>query len=559
MALNVNITSWLSFSSSNRISYFSDKSHNYVSPVAAGTYHDNGYIYESQNMAYDGISTNLLKFKFDKDKHSISGLAGVEFQGGHFEYISVAGKGLPVGFDVPAVASSEIEIDGSYTNDYFQSIISQVNYDYNKKYFLTASFRVDESSNFPPDNRIAMFPAVAASWMISKEQFMENIDLISELKIRTSFGMTGDPDIGASRYMGLFSLNTQYNGNPAAIPDQLANYGLTWEKTNELNFGVNIGILNRVNLIADIYKNVTTDLIVLAAQPLSQGFEYRWENSGTLTNKGIELALSVLAVKSRLFEWRVDFVYAANNNKLSGIETPFYSTIGGVSQIYKNDTEIYTFIMPKWLGVDTETGAPLWEKVVSDENGTVISREPTSDYTEATPQEVGNALPDFEGGINSFFSYKNLSLNLSLAYQYGNDVYNSTRIFMNSDGHEPYYNYMVLKDDWSIWERPGDNATEPSWQNAELSTQTSSRFLEDGSFWKLRNVTIRYDFPRKMIGKYFEGLAISVRADNIWTWTNFWGQDPEVTLNRADWAMPGVSNFRYPSSKQFVFNVEIKF
>ncbi len=559
LALDFKITKWLSFTSTNRLSYYTDKSHDYVSPTTAGNYHDKGYIYENQNLSYDGISTNLFKVNFDFGKNSFSGLIGGEFQGSHYEYLSVEGKGLPEGFDVPAVAASELAIDGSYTDSYFQSFISQINYNYDKRYFLTASYRIDESSNFPPDNRVAHFPTISASWLAKNEHFLKDANVLSNLRLRLSWGITGDPEIGASRYMGLFSLNTQYNNNPGATPFQLPNYGLTWEKTNELNLGFDLGLWNRINLTVDMYNNVTTDLIVLAAQPLSQGFEYRWENNGTLTNKGIEIALSTINIKSPSFEWGMDLIFAYNDNKLSGIDVPFYTTVSGVSQIYRNGVSIYTFVLPKWLGVDVETGAPLWEKVVEDENGNVISREPTSDYSEATPQEVGNALPKFTGGFNTYFTYKNLSLYASFAYQYGNDVYNFTRRFMDHDGHEPYYNYMVLKDDWNIWERPGDVATEPSWQNAELSRENSSRFLEDGSFLKLRNITLRYDFPKRLVNPVLKGLAISFKADNIWTWTSFWGQDPEVTLDQAEWSMPGVTDFRYPNSKQFVLNVEVKF
>jgi TonB-linked SusC/RagA family outer membrane protein len=559
LALNVKITSWLTFNSSNRLTYNSRKSNNFVSPTVAGVYHDKGFISQNQTFNYSGISTNLLKFNFLRGKSTISGLAGLEFQGGHYEWSSLEGKGLPEGFDVPSVASSEIQIGGAYSNEYFQSVITQVNYDYDKRYFLTASFRADETSNFPANNRVAYFPAISASWLVSNESFLQTSETVSSLKVRASYGITGDPDIGASRFMGLFSLNTQYNGHPAAIPYQLANYNLTWEKTNEAGFGFELGLFNRVSLTVDAYKNITRDLLVLAAQPLSQGFEYRWENAGRLTNTGIELGVSAIVLQTSALEWNVDLVFATNKNVLSDIDSPFYTTVNGVSQVYRNDVELYTFVMPKWLGVDKQTGAPLWEKLTKDNSGNIISSEPTSDYAEATPQEVGSALPDFQGGLNTSVKYKNFTLGVSFAYQYGNKVYNFTRRFMDHDGHEPYYNYMVLDKGESIWTKPGDDATHPSWQNAELSRENSSRYLEDGSFIKMRNVSVRYEFSKKRLGSYLQGLAVSLMADNLLTFTNFWGQDPEVTLNQASWSMPGVSDFKYPNSKQFLVKVELKF
>jgi len=554
--LDVKIFDWLSFSSSNRLSYGSDKSHSFVSPLVGGTYYGKGYINELQSTWYGAISTNLLKFNYEFGDHSIDGLVGVEADGGYYEFLSAQGTGLPEGFSVLDVASSEQQIGGLNTTEYFRSFISQLNYNYKKKYFLTASYRIDATSNFPPESRTAHLPSVAASWLLSNEDFIQNnASFITLLKLRGSFGVTGDPDIGASRYMGLFSLSSNYNGQPAALPYQLQNYDLTWERTNELNFGIDLGLFNRVNFTMDIYKNVTEDLIVLVAQPLSQGFEYRWENAGNVTNKGIELGLSAIVVKTPSLSWELGAVFAKNANELSGIGNSFYTTVGGVSQVYRDGGEIYTFVLPKWLGVDEQTGAPLWEKI--NEDG---SKEPTSKYADATPQEVGNALPDFVGGFNTTLTWKGLSLYANFAYQYGNDVYNSTRRYMDHDGHEPYYNYMKPADDWVLWTQPGDVATHPSQQNAELSRENSSRFLEDGSFMKLRNVSISYELPKKWANAAkMHSVTLSLRADNVYTWTNYWGQDPEVNLQQADWSMPGVSDFKYPNNKQFVFNIDIKF
>jgi len=558
--LNLDITDWLSFSSANRISYSSNKSYNYVSPVAAGTYHDKGFVSEIQSEWLGGISTNLFKFRFSGDKFNFDGLAGFEFDKGKYEFISVEGKGLPVGYSVPSVASKEKLIGGSYEKSAMQSLISQFNVNYNKKYFLTASYRIDQSSNFPAKHRTAHFPTVGASWMASNEDFLKSSSVINLFKLRISYGITGDPDIGASRYMGLFDLSTQYSNNSAAVPLQLANYELTWEQTNTLNIGFDFGLFKRVDLTVDAYNSVTKNLLILVAQPLSQGFEYRWENAGQVTNQGIELGLSALIVNTTDFKWDMGIVFAKNINELSGIENPIFRSVGGISQVYRNEAEIYTFMLPKWLGVDEQTGAPLWEKITKDENGAIISREPTSDYSQANPQEVGSALPDFQGGITTTVSYKGFSVYCNVAFQSGNYIYNHTRQYMDHDGHEPYYNYMKPKGDWSRWERPGDVATHPSMQNAELSRENSSRFLEDGSFIKIRSLRLNYTFSKNLINRWkLQDLIVSIGADNLFTFTNYWGQDPEVTLSQGDWSMPGLSDFKYPNNKIFVFSLNIKF
>lgn len=560
LSLKYKINNWISFNSNNRIGFNTTKSHRFISPKASGTYFNKGYIYEEQSLWYGGISTNLIKFEKSFNKHSINGLFGFEADKGFVENISVEGKGIPSGFDVPATASKELKIGGANSTELIMSGLSQINYDYNKKYFITASYRVDVSSNFPKGNRIAKFPSVSASWMISRENFLLGNNIINSLKLRASWGITGDPDIGASRYMGLFNLSSQYNGNSVATPYQLQNYDLTWEKTNQNNIGLDISFLKRIDLTLDVYKNITNDLIVLIAQPLSQGFEYRWENQGKVTNTGAEIALSAKIIERKKLQWNFNFSAAYNKNKLSGIDAPFYRSVAGITQVYRNDADIYTFMLPKWLGVDEQTGAPLWEKIEKDENGKIISREPTSNYAEADPQEVGKALPDFQGGFGTSLKYGRLHFNTTFAFQYGNDIYNFTRMFMDHDGHEPYYNYMQPKDDWKRWEKPGDIATHPSMQNNTLSNQISSRFLESGNFIKLRNITLAYDVPIKRFAKNkISAFTISISADNLRTFTNYWGQDPEVALSQGDWSMPGVSDFKYPNNTQYVLNIDIKF
>jgi TonB-linked SusC/RagA family outer membrane protein len=560
LVLDYKITNWLSFSSSNRLSASTTKSHDFVSKLAAGTYYGKGYINESSGLDYGGISTDLLKFNFDGKIHSFSGLVGVEGQQDHFESLGAEGKGLPEGFSVPAVASKELLIHGYKDASYMQSFISQFNYNYKSKYFFTGSYRIDATSAFPPKNRNAHFPSVSAAWLVSNENFLKDLKMVDMLKLRASYGITGMKDIGAYKYMGLFDLSTQYNSDAAAVPYQLANPDLTWEKTEQFNIGFDLGLFDRLTINLDYYRNVTRDLLIQVAQPLSVGFEKKWENVGRVNNNGLELTLSTILVKSSDFQWTFDITYGTNSNRLKGIDTPIYQTLNGISQIYRNNGELYVFNLPKWLGVDVQTGAPLWEHLEKDANGNVTSRTPTSEYADATAQEVGHALPKFQGGFNTFLKYKRVSLSMNVSYMYGNDVYNFTRKFMDNDGHEPYYNLMKWKSGWSRWKTPGDVATHPSIQNSALSTENSSRYLEDGSYLKLRNVTLRYEIPQNIVKKLkLQQLAVSFSGDNLLTLTKYWGQDPEVTITPSTYVMPGVSDFKYPPNKQYVFTLEVKF
>jgi TonB-linked SusC/RagA family outer membrane protein len=559
LIFNLKITDWLSFSSSNRGSMNSTKSHDFVSRLAAGTYHNKGFINENNVMGFGGITTNLFKFNHKFNDHDLSGLAGFEGQGSYYETLMGEGKGLPEGFSVPNVASSEYRIGGLNDRSNSESFISQLNYNYKGSYFLTGSYRIDATSAFPPNNRVAHFPSLAASWLASNEDFLKGskIDL---LKFRLSYGITGMQDIGAYQYLGLFSLNTQYNSSAAATPLQLPSPDLTWERTHQLNFGIDLGLFKRITLNIDLYNNVTKDLLILVSQPLSVGFENKWENVGQVSNKGLELTLSTINVKTPDLEWSTDFTFGTNSNKLSGIGAPIYRTVNGISQIYRDNGELYMFVLPVWKGVDPQTGAPQWEKLEKDASGNITNRTLTSDYAQATPQETHSALPKFQGGIASNLKYKNFSLNMNFAYTVGNYVYNFSRRMMDNDGHEPYYNLMKWSEGSSRWTKPGDIATHPSIQNSALSTENSSRYLEDGSFFKIRNITLRYELPASVVKSInLKGLAVSASGENIYTFTNYWGQDPEVTINPTSWQMPGVSDFRYPGNRQFVLSVEVKF
>ncbi|MFZ5942467.1 MAG: SusC/RagA family TonB-linked outer membrane protein [Bacteroidota bacterium] len=560
MVLEIKLTSWLTFSSSNRLSFSTGKNHNFISPIVAGTYNGKGYIAEDQTMWFGGLSTNLLRFNKDMGEHSLSGLIGEETERGYFEALGLSGTGLPVGFSVPSTASAQYTISGNNGLEILRSLISQVNYDYRKTFFLTASYRVDASSNFPVEHRIAQFPTVSGSVLLNKLGFMSSASSIDLLKVRLSYGYTGNPNIGAARYMGLFDLSTQYNNYSAAVPQQLGNPDLTWEKTRQLNLGIDLELKRRVTMNLDLYNNRTSDLIIQAALPLSMGFESRYENLGYVVNKGLELTLSTINVQTQDFEFSTDISVAYNSNILQGINAPSISTVGGVSQIYQNGQELYSFYLPKWLGVDEATGGPLWEKITRDDNGDIISREPTSNYSEADPQIVGSALPKLTGGLGLNISYKNISLHASGAFQYGNQVYNSTRIFMDSDGHEPYYNNMIPKSTWSRWEKPGDVATHPSMQNNSLSKETSSRYLEDGGFFKIRDVSLSFGLPKAVATKLkVQDISVVLTGNNLFTFTPFWGQDPEATMNKLSWSMPGVIDFKYPINRQYLLSLNIKF
>ena len=560
--LNVGITSWLSFNSTNRLAATYFKSSTYYSPLAAGQYNGTGYLDEQSTLNYGYISNDLLKFNFQMGEHHISGLAGVAFEGSHTELSEGSGKGLPVGLQVLNVVSNSQMVKGSNDASIMQSYISQVNYSFRDKYFLTGSYRVDGSSAFPASHRYASFPSVSAAWLASKESFLAGARFIDNLKLRLSYGVTGSQDIGSSRYLGLYSLSSQYNNLVAAEPSQLASPNLTWESKYQWNAGIDIGLFRRVDLTVDVYNNVTKNLLLQVSQPLSVGFEQRWENTGQIVNNGIEIGLTTANIVSRDFSWKTDFNINFNTNKLRQFPATNISTQStwSISQIYREKGNLYEFYMPKWLGVDRQTGAPLWEEVTKDAQGKVVYREATSNYDSATYQEVGSPLPKFQGGITNTFRYKRVTLSVNAYFLSGNKVFSNSLRFVENDGNEPYYNQAVLPKGYSIWTRPGDIATDPSPQNSQNSTQTSTRFLKNGSFLSIRNISLVYELPPVFLKKLgVDGVTVGVSADNVYTFTKFFGQDPQVTITPGVYVMPGVSDFKYPNNRQYLFNIDFRF
>ena len=562
LGINYRITDWLTFASSNRLAASFDKGSNYVSSLAAGTYHGTGYLDELNTLNYGLISNQLFKFNFKFGEHSLSGFAGGAFEISKNETSGASGKGLPEGLKVPGVISSNQVITGAHNKYILQSLLSQVNYSYKNRYFLSGSFRYDGSSNFAPSKQYGGFPSVSAAWAVSNEDFLAENHIFSNLKVRASYGITGTQDIGASRFLGLFSLTTKYNSLVAAVPYQLPSPNLTWESKRQINAGMDIGLFNRVNLTFDVYRNDTKDLLLQVSQPLSVGFETKWENAGTVINKGIELGINSTNIKTKDFEWVTDFTLNFNNNKLSGFPSDIVKTGSwSISQIYRNGGNLFEFYMPKWLGVDAQTGAPVWEKLIYNTEGKAVASERTSDYSQATNQEVGSALPKYQGGFNNSFRYKNFNLRVSTYFNYGNKVFSNNLRFMMNDGHEPYYNQIRLPKDAKIWTHPGDTgATEPSPQNSANSTETSTRYLKDGSYFTIRNIALSYTLPSSWAKKIsMNDVTVGITADNVATFSNFLGQDPQTTITPTRYATPGVSDFKYPNNRQYLLNVNFSF
>lgn len=563
--LNWNVYKWMSLSTSNRASRSNYKYSRYIDSRTIDPEFANGYLLNNIGMYSSWGSTNLLKLNHNFSDHSLSGMLGLEFGRSINDFSSAAGTGMPGGMDGLS-AATPFSVGGYKYTSASWSAFGQIQYSYIDKYFLTASFRADTNSKFGKDTRTGYFPSVAGSWLLSSEPFLSGNDVISFLKLRTNYGVTGNSNIELFRTMAVYALSSSYQNNVGAVAERLANPALSWESAHMAGIGVDISLWKRLHINLDVYNIDNKDLLLSVPKPTSTGFYERLENAGSVRNRGVEIQISSDNIKTKDFTWNTSFNIGFNKNKVMSLSDneSFLQKYGSTSiaQQVKNGQDIFSWYMPKWLGVDYVNGDPVWEKLIRDDNGNVVGREGTNDYAQADLQVVGKASPKFTGGFTNTVQYKGIGLHITSNFVYGNDVYNYTREKYDSDGAYLGYNMMKLQSSWNRWQNPGDIATHPKlvMNGNKNSNKTSSRYLEDGSFLRIRNITLSYNLQKTWIEKLkMQSCKVFVSVDNALTFTKFSGTDPEVNMRMGSWSLPGLYTESYPISRQFIFGIDINF
>lgn len=560
----------LSFATYNRASYGNKKNDVYydVRSVAGKGLGQlsNDYYYDNQL-----ITSNRLKYDNDFGRHSVSAIAVFEAEKNYHDQNSLHGSGFAQGIHIMEAAATinratpagdeDVLSPGTITESNFTKGLVQVDYNYDNRYFLVGSYINEASSRFGANNRAGNFYTFGSSWILTNERFMKNSSTVEFLKLRASYGVTGNANIGDYQSLGIYSLTGQYSGNPASIPFQLANKDLTWEKAKTLNLGVDIGLLKAVSLTVDWYNKTSDALLLDVPLPYTSGYESVFQNVGAVRNRGIEFNLTTKNFTGKNFRWETNFNMAFNRNKVLSLNKGISISLD--QQRISEGHDLYSWYMRKWVGVDPANGDPLWETVTTDGEG---HRQvgTTSNYSDATLQFVGTASPDFTGGISNDLTYKGFSLHFFFNFVSGNSVLGT----LQSDGSEINANTRQLQDDEVRWLKPGDIATEPKAvyggnQNSDLP---SSRNLEDGSYIRLRNLTFGYQLPPTALDKLkVQSAKIFLSADNLWTLTGYSGMDPEQGV-RSNFTLngDGGNNFqqnsrKYPISKYFSFGINIQF
>jgi TonB-linked SusC/RagA family outer membrane protein len=546
------ISNSLTFESTNNVQYYTSTNMYYEDPKSMGASEYQGSISQGSTRRIVRLFNQMLRYNRKFGLHNLSGYIAYEYSDYDYKNLNGTKRGIIPGSEILNNGANAYSTGGT-RNDYaFQGGIAQVNYGYDNRYYAQASFRYDGSSRFGADKRYAPFYAFSAGWNISNEEFLKDSKTFTNLKLRGSYGTVGNVGPAGALYMpfGLYNLGDQYNGVPGIVQGQYKNPNITWEQTVDANVGLDVGLFNRINLVFEAYHKNTNRLLHYISFPNSSGWTGYYDNVGKVNNKGLEFTINAsLFNPTSEFQWDVSFNIAKNINRVKELYNN--NDIPNGSQRITVGRDINSWYLRKWAGVDPANGSPLWEKV----DPTTGEVKTTSNYSEATRQYVGTATPDFNGGFSTTMRYKGFALSADFVYSKGGYAYNSGRGFFDSDGKYYSYHQMVLQDGWSRWTPENRNATHPvlTYNNASNSAETSSRFLEDASFLRMRNIRLGYSFDANQIQKLgLKGLTLYISGDNLWTSTKYTGSDVESVIS-------GDTTTNYPNPKRYTFGVNLTF
>ncbi|PZR29375.1 MAG: SusC/RagA family TonB-linked outer membrane protein [Citrobacter freundii] len=491
-----------------------------------------------------------------KNIHDIDATLGMSFQKYSSENVSVTGQDFPTD-DLPNLASAGQITGGSssITESSFLSYFLRSNYKYNNKYLVSLSGRIDGSSRFGRLNRYGFFPSASVGWILSEESFLANSNVVSFLKLRGSWGITGNAEgFGNFAQLGLWGA-AKYNASSGLVPTQLANPELKWEKSEQVDIGVDFGLFNnKLSGEIDYYVRNTRDLIYNVPVPGTSGFSTQTVNVGAMQNKGVELVLNSTNISGRDFKWSTSFNIAYNKNKITKLDGD-QTLIPGNDGRYLNSLivgeAIGVFYGPKYAGVDPQNGDALW----FEEDG----KTTTNEYNQAGNFIVGNPNPDWIGGLTNTVSYKGIELSFLFQGVFGNQIQNGAGGFM-STGADWWDNQTI--DQLRRWRKPGDITDVPQARfYYSNGTGASSRYTENGSYVRLKTVTLGYYLPASVIKKLkLSSARLYLSGVNLLTFTDYTGWDPEVNTDyRATNRNQGGDFYAAPQIKSITFGINIGF
>lgn len=498
-------------------------------------------------------------------KHTLDVLGGISFQNTDLEVTTVTASQYATDLLRTVTASADQTGTSTKTTNGLFSSFGKADYNYDDRYLLSLSARYDGSSRFGENNRFGFFPSVSGGWRISEEAFF-NVGFINELKIRAGYGLTGNQNgIGNFDAVALISPGFDYTNQPGLTPDQLANPDLRWESTRQVNAGLDMSMLqDRLSVTFDVYDKYTEDLLLDVPLPASSGYATITDNVGEMSNRGYEIGINTVNVQGRAFQWTSSLNFSRNFNKVEKLfrGQPILGGYGaGTSRVIEGEP-IGVFYGFKTDGLfqsqqeidnSAQPGAALGDVRFVDTNG-------DGAITADDQGIIGNPHADFEGSLGNRLSYKGFEANIFLQFSYGNEIWNNTRTFYENPGYITGWN--TVEDNIGRWQEAGDQTSIPraTYLDPNNNQRDSDRYVEDGSYLRLKTVTLSYNIPENMIESLrLRSLRLFATGQNLWTWTDYKGFDPEVsTFDRSNISI-GVDFGTFPQTRTFEFGIDVGF
>jgi len=525
-----------------------------------------GFSDYAQYFLYDWTNQMDYHFNLTKDKEfTADAKVGYESILSKAYFIQANSQNFPhVPLDLSTIAATPTAANTAGADYSFASVFSNLTLNYKDKYILSGNFRRDGSSRFSNSNKYGNYPSVGFSWNISKEDFMQDVKPLSSLKLRLSYGSTGNAEIGNYSYIQQlgYGASLNYNSQPGGGFNVLGNSQLTWEKDNQADVGIDASFFNnRINIVTDYYDKESSNL--LFSVPLSQttGFTTFTQNIGKMSNKGVEFTINATPVATRDFSWDISFNFTYNKNSIKTLPAGQTQIINGQFFV-KPGYDLNTWYMRQWAGVDPTTGNPLW---FTDSS----KKATTTNYNAAARVNTGkSANPKEYGGLSNTFTYKGISISGDLYYNYGNYVWDQWAFYLMDEVSPTYGKYGLTKQ---RWQKAGDKTNVPKlvYNSANFSTSTSTRFLYKGSYLRLRNITVGYSVPPTIAKRmHLNSLRVYLRGTNLWTKT----YDKNITIDpeqggsssfngssNGTTSTTGTSNLNVLYNKAFTAGISIGF
>lgn len=537
-----------------------------------------GFAQESTSETVSTLLEHTLTYnKIISPKHTIGGVLGAAWQGDNNEYIKASGKGFPQD-DVLinlSSASQDYIIGSNKIQSGLISYFGRLNYQYDKKYLLTLSARTDGSSKFAKENKWAFFPTAALGWRISDEKLFKNVKFLDELKLRASIGLTGQQNFGAYQWLTLFEA-TNYGGSPGVNQNQLGNDKLKWELTKQTDIGLDFSLFNsQLNGTIDWYQKNTSDLLYFFKTPGNTGYSTVIGNLGNTQNKGLEFSLDGDIIRNNNFSWNLAFNIAFNRNKLVKLNDDYLESSGFINppntgsllKIGEPIGLIYGYISEGIFQTQAEidalnAAAGGFYQVAATSPGDLKFKDINGDGKVTTLDQaiIGNALPKYSGGFTNSFEYKGLRLSSLFTYVVGNDLRWGTESSNINFGSQAQENKLAtVLNRWT----PTNPTNQPRavFLDPNNNRRISSYYVHKGTYLRLKNLYLSYDFPAKLLKKaaFLKTVSVYASGTNLFTFTKYPGANPETSNLYNDDVSSGLDNSRYPISKVYTFGLKVIF